>query len=53
MQPGGMHQGAIDMAQVLLQHGQDETMRALADKIIAAQVGEIEEMTTRLAENAK
>lgn len=46
------HQGAIDMAQVLLEHGDDPQMRALAEEIIAAQVGEIEQMTTWLAENA-
>ncbi|MDP2081043.1 MAG: DUF305 domain-containing protein [Pseudotabrizicola sp.] len=46
------HQGAIDMAQVLLAHGDDPQMRALAEEIIAAQVGEIEQMTTWLAENA-
>lgn len=46
------HQGAIDMAEVLLEHGQDEEMRALAQEIIDAQVGEIEQMTTWLAENA-
>jgi len=46
------HQGAIDMAQVLLEHGEDEQMRALAEEIIVAQVGEIEQMTTWLAENA-
>lgn len=47
------HQGAIDMAEVLLAHGNDPQMRALAEEIIAAQVGEIEKMTTWLAENAK
>lgn len=46
------HQGAIDMAEVLLEHGEDSQMRALAEEIIAAQVGEIEQMTTWLAENA-
>jgi len=46
------HQGAIDMAQVLLAHGDDPQMRALAEGIIAAQVGEIEQMTTWLAESA-
>jgi uncharacterized protein (DUF305 family) len=46
------HQGAIDMAQVLLEHGDDEQMRALAEEIISAQVGEIEQMTTWLVENA-
>ncbi|QIR86676.1 DUF305 domain-containing protein [Paracoccus sp. AK26] len=47
------HQGAIDMAEVLLEHGKDEQMRALAEEIIKAQVGEIEQMTTWLNENAK
>lgn len=46
------HQGAIDMAEVLLEHGDDPQMRALAEEIIAAQVGEIDQMTTWLAENA-
>lgn len=46
------HQGAIDMAEVLLAHGDDPQMRALAEEIIAAQVSEIEQMTTWLAENA-
>lgn len=47
------HQGAIDMAEVLLEYGKDPQMRALAEEIIAAQAGEIEQMTTWLAENAK
>ncbi|SCY40518.1 CopM family metallochaperone [Paracoccus tibetensis] len=46
------HQGAIDMAEVLLEHGSDPRMRALAEEIITAQVAEIEEMTTWLAERA-
>ena len=46
------HQGAIDMAQVLLDYGNDPQMIEFAGKIIAAQVGEMEEMTTWLAENA-
>ena len=46
------HQGAIDMAEVLLEHGEDEQMRTLAQEIIDAQVGEIEQITTWLAENA-
>lgn len=46
------HQGAIDMAEVLLEHGDDPQMRALAQEIIAAQGPEIERMTTWLAENA-
>lgn len=46
------HQGAIDMAQVLIAHGEDPQMLALANSIIAAQVAEMEEMSTWLAENA-
>ncbi|MBO9457424.1 DUF305 domain-containing protein [Paracoccus sp. R12_1] len=47
------HQGAIDMAQVLLEHGDDPHMIELAGEIIAAQVGEIDQMTAWLAENAE
>lgn len=47
------HQGAIGMAQVLLEYGDDPQMIELAGEIIAAQVGEIDEMTTWLVENAK
>jgi uncharacterized protein (DUF305 family) len=47
------HQGAIDMAEVLMAHGDDPKMRALAEEIIDAQVGEIAEMTAWLAQNAK
>ena len=39
------HQAAIDMAQVVLDHGQDTEMRRLADEIIRAQTDEIEFMT--------
>ncbi|WP_322892339.1 MULTISPECIES: DUF305 domain-containing protein [unclassified Yoonia] len=46
------HQGAIDMAEVLIDHGQDPQMLALAEAIIAAQVAEMEEMSNWLAENA-
>lgn len=47
------HQGAIDMAKVLLEYGDDPQMITLAEEIMAAQVGEIEQMTTWLAENVK
>ena len=46
------HQGAIDMAQVLIAHGEDPQMLALANTIIAAQVAEMEEMRNWLAESA-
>lgn len=44
------HQGAIDMARVLLDHGEDPQMRALAEEIIAAQIDEIAHMKRWLAE---
>jgi uncharacterized protein (DUF305 family) len=46
------HQGAIDMAEVMLEHGDDEQLRTLAETIIEAQKAEIADMTTWLAENA-
>lgn len=46
------HRGAVDMAQVLIEHGDDEQMIELADEIIATQVEEIERMKAWLAENA-
>ncbi|AZN71483.1 DUF305 domain-containing protein [Georhizobium profundi] len=46
------HRGAIDMAEVQLEFGEDETMQALAEKIINDQKREIEEMTQWLADNA-
>jgi uncharacterized protein (DUF305 family) len=38
----GHHQGAIAMAEILLEHGEDEKMRALAAEIVAAQTAEID-----------
>lgn len=38
------HRGAIDMAKAELAHGDDPWAKALAEKIIAAQEGEIAEM---------
>jgi uncharacterized protein (DUF305 family) len=41
------HQGAIDMAQAILQHGKDESTKQMAQRIIDAQRAEIQEMTAR------
>lgn len=46
------HQGAIDMARIQLEHGEDAWIRGLAEEIIEAQVREIDEMTKWLADNA-
>ncbi len=37
----GHHQGAIEMAQILLEHGKDPELRQLAEAIIAAQEAEV------------
>lgn len=47
------HQGAIDMARIQLEHGEDEWIRSLSEEIIEAQVEEIAEMTQWLADNAR
>lgn len=47
------HQGAIDMARVVLQHGKDEWVKKLAQEVIAAQEREIAEMRNWLSKNAR
>lgn len=47
------HQGAIDMAKVVLQHGKDEKIRKLAEDIVKAQEAEIALMTDWLKSKAK
>lgn len=43
------HQGAIDMARIVLEHGKDAEIRALAEAIVAAQETEIAQMKAWLA----
>jgi uncharacterized protein (DUF305 family) len=45
------HQSAIDMARVVLEHGDDEQVKAWANQIIAAQEKEIAEMETWLSDH--
>ena len=47
------HQGAIDMAKVVIEHGQDPEIRKLAEGIIAAQEGEIAFMKDWLAKHGQ
>jgi len=43
------HQGAVEMARLLLIHGKDPLTRRLAEEIIASQTAEIAAMKQRLA----
>ena len=45
------HQGAIDMAKIVLEHGNDAEIRKLAEGVVAAQDSEIEFMKGWLAKN--
>jgi uncharacterized protein (DUF305 family) len=43
------HQGAVEMARLVLLHGRDPLTRQLAEEIIASQVAEISSMQNRVA----
>ena len=47
------HQGAIDMAKIVLAHGKDPAIRKLAEEVIAAQDTEIAMMRKWLAAKGK
>lgn len=46
------HQGAVDMAEIVLKYGKDPEVRALAKSVIATQNEEIEQMNRWLAKHA-
>lgn len=45
------HQGAVEMARIVLEHGSDPEVRKLAEAVIAAQEAEIKWMQDWLAKN--
>jgi uncharacterized protein (DUF305 family) len=47
------HQGAIDMAKIVLQYGKNAELRTLAEGIVKAQEGEIAFMTDWLKKNGQ
>lgn len=47
------HQGAIDMAKIVLEHGKDPEIRKLAEEVIKAQEGEIAMMKDWLSKNGQ
>ena len=47
------HQGAIDMAKVVLEHGKVPAVRKLAEQVVKAQEGEIAMMKKWLADRGK
>jgi len=46
------HQGAVDMARLVLEHGDDPEIRKFAEAVIAAQEAEIEILRAWLEKNA-
>ncbi|CEP35147.1 MULTISPECIES: CopM family metallochaperone [Halomonadaceae] len=47
------HEGAIAMAEIVLEHGEDDEIRQLAEEIIAAQESEIAFLKEWLEENGQ